>query len=93
MRLTEAIEAAQTFLTHSWEEGEPLMAVDAELITRRGRILVVPYNAVQYLASRDARDMLLGCPPLLVDLDTGHIAYDGIGDRYLWREAVLRGAG
>ncbi|MFF1691507.1 MULTISPECIES: hypothetical protein [unclassified Streptomyces] len=39
----------------------------------------------EHLASRDAREQLLDCWPILVDLERGHIRFGTRGERHLWK--------
>ena len=45
----------------------------------------MPYNSVQYLASREPREQLLDCWPVLVDLDRGNVRFGRLEERHLWR--------
>ncbi|MFJ9323805.1 hypothetical protein [Streptomyces globisporus] len=48
-------------------------------------LLIVPYNSVQYLASREPREQLLDCRPVLVDLARGEVRFGTLDERHLWR--------
>ncbi|GAA2211770.1 hypothetical protein GCM10009850_072300 [Nonomuraea monospora] len=52
-------------LESSRQEGEPPMAIDVQRIRANGRLLIVPYNSVRYLALREEHDRLLDCWPIL----------------------------
>ncbi|MFF3911852.1 hypothetical protein ACFYZJ_39395 [Streptomyces sp. NPDC001848] len=45
----------------------------------------MPYNSVQYLASRDPREQLLDCWPILVDLERGDVRFGTLDERHLWK--------
>ncbi|MGW0818261.1 hypothetical protein ACWD00_34500 [Streptomyces viridiviolaceus] len=55
----EAMELAVAFLADSQRDDEPPLAVDTELVRESNGLLIVPYNSVQYLASREPREQLL----------------------------------
>ncbi|MEW2622897.1 hypothetical protein [Streptomyces sp. NPDC048106] len=40
---------------------------------------------MQYFVSRDDRQMLLDCWPILVDLEHGDVRFGTLDDRHLWR--------
>ncbi|MGW6412627.1 YrhB domain-containing protein, partial [Streptomyces vinaceus] len=61
MERDEALQLAVAFLAASQRDDEPPLAIDAERVRASGELLVVPYNSVRYLASRDAREQLLDC--------------------------------
>ncbi len=74
------------FLTHSRRDDEPPLAIDAERVRAGNGLLIVPYNSVQYLASRDPREQLLDCWPILVDLERGDVRSGSLAERHLWRD-------
>ncbi|WP_329312343.1 MULTISPECIES: YrhB domain-containing protein [unclassified Streptomyces] len=86
MQQDEALQLAVAFLARSQRADEPPLAVDAERVRESGRLLIVPYNSVQYLASRNDRHMLLDCWPILVDLDRGDVRFGTLDERHLWRK-------
>ncbi|MFD7030277.1 YrhB domain-containing protein [Streptomyces sp. NPDC059917] len=85
MQQDEALQIAVAFLARSQREDEPPLTVDAERVRESGRLLIVPYNSVQYLASRNDMHMLLDCWPILVDLDRGDVRFGTLDERHLWR--------
>ncbi|MFE3263661.1 YrhB domain-containing protein [Streptomyces sp. NPDC059215] len=85
MKQDEALQRAVTFLTHSQRDDEPPLAVDAERVRESNGLLIVPYNSVQYLASRNPREQLLDCWPILVDLKRGDMRFGTLDERHLWR--------
>ncbi|MFD5978356.1 YrhB domain-containing protein [Streptomyces globisporus] len=85
MEQDEALQLAVTFLAQSQREDEPPLAIDAERVCESNGLLIVPYNSVQYLASRDAREQLLDCWPILVDLARGDVRFGSLDERHLWR--------
>ncbi|MFK0132418.1 YrhB domain-containing protein [Streptomyces rubiginosohelvolus] len=85
MEQDEALQLAGTFLAQSQREHEPPLAIDAERVCESNGLLIVPYNSVQYLASRDAREQLLDCWPILVDLASGDVRFGSLDERHLWR--------
>ncbi|MGW2741083.1 YrhB domain-containing protein [Streptomyces sp. NPDC001450] len=66
----EALQLAVAFLANSQESNG---------------LLIVPYNSVQYLTSRDVGEQLLGCWPILVDLERGDVRSGTLDERHLWR--------
>jgi hypothetical protein len=85
MEPDEALQLAETFLAHSQRDDEPPLAIDAERVRESNRLLIVPYNSVQYLASRDAREQLLDCWPILVDLAREDVRFGTLDEQHLWR--------
>ncbi|MFD5952071.1 YrhB domain-containing protein [Streptomyces collinus] len=85
MEQDEALQLAVAFLAQSQHEGEPPLAIDAERVRESNGFLIVPYNSVQYLASRDVREQLLDCWPILVDLARGDVRFGTLDERRLWR--------
>ncbi|MEU1916126.1 YrhB domain-containing protein [Streptomyces massasporeus] len=85
MEQDEALQLAVAFLAHSQRDEEPPLAIDAERVRETNGILIVPYNSVQYLASRDAREQLLDCWPILVDLQRADVRFGTLDERHLWR--------
>ncbi|MFF8942554.1 YrhB domain-containing protein [Streptomyces sp. NPDC014864] len=83
----EALRIAVTFLERSQRTTEPPLAIDAARVRVGHGLLIVPYNSVQYLTSRDPRDQLLDCWPILVDLETGHVRFGTLEERPLWKQA------
>ncbi|MYX37828.1 MULTISPECIES: YrhB domain-containing protein [unclassified Streptomyces] len=86
MNQEEALRAAEKFLEASRNSGEPELKIDYGLVEEKGGILIVPYNSAQYLTTRNVRDMLLDCWPILVELDSGSVRFGELGDRPLWNE-------
>ncbi|MEU7039043.1 hypothetical protein ABZ958_36035 [Streptomyces sp. NPDC046237] len=80
----EALQLAVAFLAHSQRDDEPSLAVDAERVRESNGLLIVSYNSVQYLASRDVSEQLLDSGPL-VDLARGAVRFGTPDDRHLWR--------
>ncbi|MGW4493558.1 YrhB domain-containing protein [Streptomyces sp. NPDC004376] len=85
MEREEALQLAVAFLARSQRDDEPPLAIDAEQVRESNGLLVVPYNSVQYLASRDPWQQLLDCWPILVDLDRGDVRFGTLDERHLWR--------
>ncbi|AJP00983.1 hypothetical protein TU94_05365 [Streptomyces cyaneogriseus subsp. noncyanogenus] len=81
----EALQAAAAFLARSQRDTEPPLAIDTELVRESNGLLIVPYNSVQYLASREAREQLLDCWPILVDLERGDVRFGTLEERHLWK--------
>lgn len=84
MAQNEALQLAVTFLARSQRDDEPL-AIDTERVRESNGLLIAPYNSVQYLGSRDAREQLLDCWPILVDLERGDVRFGTLDERHLWR--------
>ncbi|MEV1070227.1 YrhB domain-containing protein [Streptomyces sp. NPDC050263] len=85
MEQEEALQLAVAFLARSQRDDEPPLAIDAERVRESYGLLIVPYNSAQYLASRDPRQQLLDCWPILVDLDRGDIRFGTLDERHLWK--------
>ncbi|MCX4869357.1 MULTISPECIES: YrhB domain-containing protein [unclassified Streptomyces] len=85
MEQNEALQLAEAFLANSQSEYEPPLAIDTERVRQSNGLLIVPYNSVQYLASRDVREQLLDCWPVLVDLERGDVRFGSLDERHLWR--------
>ncbi|MCX4538721.1 YrhB domain-containing protein (plasmid) [Streptomyces sp. NBC_00841] len=85
MEQDEALQLAVAFLANSQRDDEPPLAIDTERVRESNGLLIVPYNSVQYLASRDAREQLLDCWPILVDLERGDVRFGTLDERHLWR--------
>ncbi|MFK0122674.1 hypothetical protein ACIQSP_05105 [Streptomyces nigra] len=86
MEQDEALRLAVEFLTQSRRDDEPPLAIDTERVRASNGLLIAPYNSVQYLASRDARQQLLDCWPVLVDLERGDVRFGTLEERHLWRK-------
>ncbi|MFF7240087.1 YrhB domain-containing protein [Streptomyces collinus] len=86
MEQDEALQLAVEFLAHSQRDDEPPLAIDTERVRESNGLLIAPYNSVQYLASRDARQQLLDCWPILVDLERGDVRFGTLEERHLWRK-------
>ncbi|WP_333776492.1 YrhB domain-containing protein [Streptomyces sp. IBSBF 3136] len=87
MEQDEALQLAMAFLADSQSEYEPPLAIDTERVRQSNGLLIVPYNSVQYLASRDVREQLLDCWPMLVDLERGDVRFGTLDERHLWRNS------
>lgn len=86
MEQDEALQLAAKFLAHSQRDDEPPLAIDTERVRESNGLLIAPYNSVQYLASRDARQQLLDCWPILVDLERGDVRFGTLEERHLWKK-------
>ncbi|MET7607554.1 YrhB domain-containing protein [Streptomyces avermitilis] len=85
MERDEALQLAKAFLASSQRADEPPLAIDVERVREKNDLLIVPYNSVQYLASRDVSQQLLDCWPILVDLVHGDVQFGTLDERHLWR--------
>ncbi|WP_329594988.1 YrhB domain-containing protein [Streptomyces sp. NBC_01005] len=85
MEQNEALQLAEAFLANSQSEYEPPLAIDTERVRQSNGLLIVPYNSVQYLASRDVREQLLDGWPVLVGLERGDVRFGSLDERHLWR--------
>ncbi|WP_044376425.1 YrhB domain-containing protein [Streptomyces noursei] len=83
---SEALKVAEELLVQETGPYDPALKVDYELVLEKNGLLIVPFNSEQYLETRDARDMLLDCWPILVDLTTGEARLGTIEERALWSE-------
>ncbi|MFE5406307.1 YrhB domain-containing protein [Streptomyces sp. NPDC056580] len=86
MEQDEALQLAVEFLAHSQRDDEPPLTIDTKRVRESNGLLIAPYNSVQYLASRDARQQLLDCWPILVDLERGDVRFGTLEERHLWRK-------
>jgi hypothetical protein len=86
MEQDEALKVAVAFLARSQRDDEPPLAIDAERARESNGLLIVPYNSVQYLASRDVRQHLLDCWPILVDLERGGARFGTLDERHIWKK-------
>ncbi|MGW3681496.1 YrhB domain-containing protein [Streptomyces prasinus] len=86
MEQNEALRLAVTFLARSQRDDEPPLTIDVERVCEGNGLLIVPYNSVQYLASRDTREQLLDCWPVLVGLENGDVRFATLDERHLWRK-------
>lgn len=86
MEQDEALQLAVKFLARSQRDDEPPLAIDTERVRESNGLLIAPYNSVQYLASRDARQQLLDCWPILVDLERGNVRFGTLEEQHLWRK-------
>jgi hypothetical protein len=80
----EALKFAVAFLAHCQRDDEPRLAIDAERVRESNGLLIVPYNSLQYLTSRDWRQQLLDCWPILVDLESGGVRFGTLAERHPW---------
>lgn len=85
MEQDEALQLAVAFLASDQRDDEPPLAVDTERVRGSSGLLIVPYNSVRYLASRDVREQLLDCWPILVDLEREDVRFGTLEERHLWR--------
>ncbi|MFJ5548607.1 hypothetical protein [Streptomyces sp. NPDC093225] len=81
----EALQIAVSFLEGSRRDGEPPLTIDEGLVRASNGLLIVPYNSVRYLATRDEMERLLDCWPILVDLQSGDVRFGKLEERHLWR--------
>ncbi|MFF7079607.1 hypothetical protein [Streptomyces lavendulae] len=81
----KALQFAVAFLANSQGDDEPPPAIDTERLLESDGLLIVPYNSVQYLASREVRQQLLDCWPILVDLEREVVRFGTLDERHLWK--------
>ncbi|MFF7127262.1 YrhB domain-containing protein [Streptomyces sp. NPDC008240] len=82
----EALQIAASFLARSQRDSEPPLAIDAARVRENNGLLIAPYNSVQFLTSRDVRQQLLDCWPILVDLASGDVRFGTLEERHLWKK-------
>ncbi|MET7898876.1 YrhB domain-containing protein [Streptomyces mirabilis] len=85
MKQDDALQLAVAFLAESQRDDEPPLAIDTGRVRENNGLLIAPYNSAQYLASRDVREQLLDCWPVLVDLERGNVRFGTLEERHLWR--------
>lgn len=73
------------FLAQSQRDDEPALAIDAERVRESNGLLILPYNSVQYLASRDVKQQLLDCWPSLVDMEREDVRFGTLDERHPWK--------
>ncbi|MFJ3574114.1 hypothetical protein [Streptomyces rubiginosohelvolus] len=81
-----ALQLAVAFLAHSQRDDEPPLAIDTERVRESNGLLIVPYNSVQHLVSRDVRQQMLDSWPILIDLERGDVRFGTLNERHLWRK-------
>ncbi|MYS05541.1 hypothetical protein GTW71_03575 [Streptomyces sp. SID6041] len=86
MEQEEALQLAVAFLANSQRDDEPPLAIDTERVHESNGLLIVPYNSVQHLTSREARQQLLDCWPILIDLERGDVRFGTLDERHLWKK-------
>ncbi|WP_331730891.1 hypothetical protein [Streptomyces sp. NBC_01174] len=80
-----AKEIAERFLLASRKVSEPELAIDWELTRVKQGTLIAPYNSAHYMETRNPRDQLLDCWPILVDMSTGQARFALLEEREFWR--------
>ncbi|MEW2219037.1 YrhB domain-containing protein [Streptomyces sp. NPDC006990] len=81
MTWDEGLRAAEGLLKQEANPEDPELAIDMENIREKDGWLIVPYNGVTYLETRDEEERLLDCWPIIVNLRTGHAKMTTIEDR------------
>ncbi|MFP1625051.1 hypothetical protein ACLB9X_07545 [Streptomyces sp. 5K101] len=81
----EAREVAAEFLRASRTAGEPELGIDWVRVRVKEGHLIAPYNSTCFLETRDPRDQLLDCWPILVNLSTGEARFGKLEEREFWR--------
>ncbi|MFH8937953.1 YrhB domain-containing protein [Streptomyces griseosporeus] len=85
MNHEEALRRAESFLRESRMPGEPELGIDYGRVREKQGVLIIPYNSVRFLETRDDRDRLLDCWPMLVDLESEVIRFGELAERGFWR--------
>lgn len=83
----EARKVAEDFLQVSRSPREPELAIDWSEVRVKEGVLIAPYNSSVFLRSRDVREQLLDCWPILVDLSTGQARFGDLSERAFWKDA------
>ncbi|MEV5784571.1 hypothetical protein AB0L42_26710 [Streptomyces sp. NPDC052287] len=83
----EAREITDRLLQGSRTGGEPELAIDWGRVRLKEGYLIAPYNSVRFLKTRNVREQLLDCWPILVNMDTGQARFGTLGEREFWRQA------
>src|SRR5437867_3861832 len=83
----EAKGVADRFLRASCSANEPELGIDWNRVRVKDGVLIAPYNSAQFLETRDARDQLLDCWPILVDMSTGQARFGELEEREFWRNS------
>ncbi|MEU4923720.1 hypothetical protein AB0G29_30765 [Streptomyces parvus] len=82
----DARKVAENFLQESRSPGEPELAIDWKKVRVKEGVLIAPYNSCDFLRSRDDRERLLDCWPILVDLSTGQARFGDLSERTFWKD-------
>lgn len=77
----EALDVAQALLDRELGPNEPELVIDLEEVEEKEGVLIVPFNSPTFLETREPRDMVLDCWPVLVDLESGEARMSTIDDR------------
>ncbi|MGW4599768.1 YrhB domain-containing protein [Streptomyces sp. NPDC004457] len=81
----EAKRIAEEYLRRSQGVYEPPLSIDWGNVRVKEGVLIAPYNSIEYLQTRDPRDQLLDCWPILVDMATGDVRFGELEERDFWR--------
>ncbi|MFI2780831.1 hypothetical protein [Streptomyces sp. ALB3] len=81
----EARQIAVELLARSRREDEPPLAIGTEQVRRSDGLLIMPYDSVQCLASRNRRRQPLNCRPVLVDLAGGDMRFGTLDEQHMRR--------
>ncbi|MFG2359963.1 YrhB domain-containing protein [Streptomyces sp. NPDC048521] len=78
---------AEQYLRESQGAYDPPLGIDWDDVEVKEGILIAPYNSIEYLQTRDVRDQLLDCWPILVDMTTGNVRFGKLEERDFWRSS------
>ncbi|MEV4992337.1 YrhB domain-containing protein [Streptomyces niveus] len=80
-----AREIADELLQASRTGNEPELRIDWPQVRVKEGFLIAPYNSARFLETRDMRDQLLDCWPILVDMRTEQARFGELEERNFWR--------
>ncbi|MEW2348465.1 MULTISPECIES: YrhB domain-containing protein [unclassified Streptomyces] len=81
----EALAIADRFLRADRRARDADLAFDFPQVKVKEGWLIAPYNSVTYLKTRNMRDQLLDCWPVLVELATGKVRFGRLEELDFWR--------
>lgn len=84
---SEAKKIASEHLRASQTVNEPELGIDWDRVRVKEGILIAPYNSTRFLQTRNPRDQLLDCWPILVDMSTNEARFGELEERDFWRRA------
>ncbi|MFH8405598.1 YrhB domain-containing protein [Streptomyces sp. NPDC018019] len=82
----EAVKVARQLIESNMGPYDPPLRIDYERVRERRGLLVVPYNSIEYLETRDLDKQLVGLWPIIVDLSTGQARQGSVDDRPLFKD-------
>ncbi|MCI3225727.1 YrhB domain-containing protein [Streptomyces sp. NP-1717] len=75
-----ATRVAHELMLQDRHPDDPEMVIDTQKVEHFKGHWIIPYNSPEYIASRNEREMLLDCWPILVDSESGSARKSTIED-------------